>query len=116
MKTTFICSLFALTAFLMFQSTSVEARHHHRSNTRVQVGMGNYYAPQESYVVRRYAQPVMAAPVYVAPSYYTPGYAPVYAAAPMYYAQPAYVEQVYVMPARQPAVFSGLSFSWNMFR
>jgi len=116
MKTTFFCSVFALTALLMFQSSSAEARHyHHRNNTRVEVGMGNYYAPRETYVVRSYVQPVVATPVYVGPTYYNQGYAsaPVYVAAPVY---PAYVEQVYVTPARRPALFSGLSFSWNFCR
>jgi hypothetical protein len=115
-KITFF-SIAALTAVLMFtQIPSAEARG--CRSTRVSVNVGNAFAGPT--MVRRVARPVMVAPVFTPPpSYYynpyTACYTPVYAApAPVYMAAPVYVEEVYVAP--RPSLFTGLSFSWNLFR
>lgn len=114
MKKTFLYSLLVLTAVMLFADIpSAEARGHRRSNTNVQVNVGNCYDCNDAYVVRRYARPapVYVQPVYVQPAYYAPAYAPAYA-----YAPPAYMEEVYVAPVRRPFALGGLSFSWNFFR
>ena len=92
---------------LLAHSPAIEARHH--TNTRVQVNLGASAPQYNRYVVSRPAYVAVQPQYYVQPGPYG---APVYVAAP----QPVYVEQVYVMPAPRPAIFPGLSFSWNFFR
>lgn len=112
--TTLSCVCLAL---ICMSSAPLEARRHchscHRSSTSVSVGFGHsYQTASDVYVVRQYAQP--APVVYVQqPQYYVEQpqyYAPVYVAP-----QPVYVEQVRVVRP-SPFIFSGLSFSWNLFR
>lgn len=107
-KTFFLC-LFAFTAVLLFvQQPSAEARH--CRSTRVQLNVVSAYVGPETYVFRRYPQPVAVTPVYVASP-------PVYCGTPVYmYQQPIYVEEVYVARRPAPVIFPGLSFSWNFFR
>jgi hypothetical protein len=122
MKKTFFYSIFVLVGALsMAYTSSVEARHHHRS-THIQVGIDGGAYNHDSYMVRQYTAP---APVIVQPAvqyYAQPGV--VYTSIPptqvityqtpmMAYPAPMYVEQVYVS---RPRINTGLSFSWNFFR
>lgn len=114
MNKVFFCSLFSIMAILLFaQSAPLEARHHCRG-PRVQVGVGAGVVARETYVTRRYVQPVVARPVIVAQDPYFCG--PVYTYAAPAYVTPVYVEEeVRVAPRCRPFTFGGLSFSFNLF-
>lgn len=115
MKKFFLSSILALSTLMLFQSSSAEARHHRHSRTNFNVNVGSCVGCRDTYVVRRYAQPVaVAAPVYVAP--YAPQYAPVQYAPAYAYPPVTYVEQVYVAPRPAIVPFGGFSFSWNFFK
>lgn len=112
LRKTFFLSIFALTALLLFAQTSqVEARRHHRSQTGLRVNVGT--ACSDTRVVRRYASPVI-----VPSTVYVPQNSVVYVPQTTYvpcYQQPVYLEEVYV--ERTPRYFGlgGFSFSWNFF-
>lgn len=105
MKKSFLYTFAVLTVLLLFtQHSSAEAKHHHHKSSGLHVEVGSCRSCSETYVLRRYARPVVT-PVYVAAPYY---------AAPVYVPAPYVTEEVHVVPAyRRP--FAGLSLSWNFF-
>lgn len=106
-KNGFLIALTALMAALfMAPSAPAEARHHCRSHASIGIG-GTVCAPR-TYVVRRYATPVIVAPA-------VPYSAPIYVNPPVVVAPPVYVEEVYVTRPCAPVRFGGLSLFFNLF-